>query len=221
MKICFISDTHGQHDEVIIPEGVDTLICSGDISMNGYKHQVVDFLEWFSNIDVENKIFIAGNHDFYFDTNHPKSINYKSDNEDYLDIIPDNIIYLNESSVTIDGIKIWGSPVTPWFYNWAFNKNTDDLLNYWDIIPDDTDIIVTHGPPYSILDLCTDGTLAGCNSLMGRIYDIVPKISTFGHIHEGYGVKDIDIDGSVVKFINSSVLDHRYRLTNQPITIDL
>jgi len=226
MKIVFFSDPHGFHDEFDLPEA-DIAICAGDISMSGLRTQVTSFTEWYDRQPVTHKIFIPGNHDYWFDKKHPKSLNYKLEDDSHLDVVPEGIIYLEDSSVTIEGIKIWGSPTTPWFHNWAFNKVPEDLFGYWDQIPEDVDIIVTHGPPANtILDKCIrDGKRAGCPSLTKRIADIRPKICAFGHIHEGYGIDDKyipDADGNekVTKLINCSVLNHNYYRTNEPVIID-
>jgi hypothetical protein len=56
------------------------------------------------------------------------------------------VIYLNDSGVEIDGLKFWGSPVQPYFHNWAFNRIGDDICKHWELIPLDTDILITHGP---------------------------------------------------------------------------
>jgi len=225
MKIVFFSDPHGWHDDFTLPE-VDIAICAGDITLSGLRTQTASFMEWFDKQPVTHKVMIAGNHDYWFDKNHPKSINYKLEDDSHLDVIPEGIIYLEDSSVTIEGIKIWGSPTTPWFGNWAFNKVPEELEAYWDQIPDDADIIVTHGPcADTILDLCIrDDHRAGCPSLQKRISEIRPKVCAFGHIHEGYGIDDKYIAGGedvkVTKLINCSVLNHKYYLTNDPVVID-
>ena len=149
MKIVAISDTHSKHysllDKDLITDDLENtiLIHAGDISTRGYRSQTIDFLNWFSKQPHKYKVFIAGNHDFDFEDN-ADTIN---------EIIPEGVIYLNDSLVEIEGIKIWGSPITPYFYNWAFNRfRGDNIKTYWDKIPNDIDILITHGPPYMILD---------------------------------------------------------------------
>lgn len=220
IKICFFSDTHGDHIGLNLPD-CDIAVCSGDISMMGRRTEVESFLDWFSKQKATHKVFIAGNHDYWFDKEHPKSLNHKLEDDSHLDLIPDGIVYLENSMVEIEGIKIWGSPVTPWFYNWAFNKMPEDLKSFWGQIPEDVDIVVTHGPPSNTrLDLCRDGNRAGCPSLYNRLLDVKPKICTFGHIHEGYGVEDWEIEGKNIRIINSSVLNERYRRVNDPVIVD-
>jgi predicted phosphohydrolase len=226
MKIVFFSDTHGWHDSLTLPE-VDIAICCGDISMRGLRTEVVSFMDWFMNQPVKHRVMIAGNHDYWFDTKHPKSLNYRLEDNSHLDVVPDGIIYLQDSDVTIEGIKIWGSPVTPWFHNWAFNMLPEDLETYWDQIPDDADIVITHGPcANTLLDKCLrGGARVGCPSLTKRIANIRPKILAFGHIHEAYGIDDKfipDDDGveKMTRLINCSYLDFHYQPTNEPVLID-
>lgn len=214
MKITFFSDTHNAHKFVDIPSDSDMVIFTGDMCGHGNIKECKSFLRWFSELPNKYKVMISGNHDIYMDKSH-----YKNNGRDYnpKDIIPQNIIYLENETVTIEDIKIFGSPVTPWFYDWAFNVNRgEDILEYWNKIEPDTDIIITHGPPQGILDRCMDGSEVGCIDLKNKIDEIKPSIVAFGHIHEAYGIKDIDD----VKYINSSIMTVRYQPLNDPITID-
>jgi len=111
-----------------------------------------------------------------------------------------DIIYLNDTGTTIEGLKIWGSPVQPEFFNWAFNRERgEDICKHWDLIPDDTDILITHGPAFGILDRVLEGEYVGCSDLLKKIKQIKPKIHAFGHIHEAYG--QCEEDGTT--FINA------------------
>ncbi len=208
MKFVAISDTHGKHTKLILPSG-DVLIHAGDISGRGNEVEAIDFLNWFSKQNFEHKILIAGNHDFYFE---------REPTEQIKKILPENIIYLNDSGTTINKIKIWGSPITPWFYNWAFNRHRgDEIKKHWDLIPVDTDILITHGPVHGILDNTKSGQRAGCEDLLNRIKAIKPKVHICGHIHEAYGI----IEKAGVAFINASVLNEKYELVNEPIIFEL
>ena len=208
MKIVAISDTHGMHRQLELPSG-DMLIHAGDISKRGYKTEVLDFLEHFSSLDFKYKVFIAGNHDFFFE---------KESNEEITKLIPPNVIYLNDSGVQIEGVNIWGSPVQPEFFDWAFNRQRGaEIAKHWDLIPNDTDILITHGPPMGILDKTTQGLDVGCEELTKKIKSLNLKMHIFGHIHEAYG--NLQKDG--VDFINASVLDVRYRLVNEPFVREL
>lgn len=209
MKFCAISDTHGLHEQLDIPD-CDMIIHSGDMSNRGKVSEIEDFCEWYGKLPHKHKILIAGNHDWGFQTR----------NEECLQICKDNgITYLQDSHVIIDGIKIHGSPQTPEFHNWAFNclrtlaeetNNTNGsdyrwVGRFWDMIPEDTDILLTHGPPYDILDLCQDGHV-GCEILAKKIEESGIKYHIFGHIHEQRGTF---FDG-ITRYINASSLDGRY-----------
>ncbi|RYD83094.1 MAG: metallophosphoesterase [Sphingobacteriales bacterium] len=208
LRFVAISDTHGQHKDLTLPQG-DVLLHAGDISSGGRKNEIVDFIKWFEATDYKYKVFIAGNHDFYFE---------EETKEEIESLIPSDIIYLNDSITIIDGIKIWGSPITPWFYDWAFNRHRGNAIKkHWDIIPADTDILITHGPSFGILDTTQDGKNVGCEELMNAINIIQPKIHLCGHIHEAYGKRQ----HNQTTFINASVLNINYRLVNKPIVFDL
>lgn len=207
MKVVAISDTHMRHEDIDLPKG-DLLIHAGDISSKGTKDEIVDFLSWFSNQPHQYKIFIAGNHDFMFERRGREIREY----------IPDNIIYLQNSGTEINGIKFWGSPVQPEFYDWAFNvERGAKIKRYWDLIPVDTDVLITHGPPFGILDSSIRRKSQGCEELLIAVEKIKPKYHIFGHIHEGYGAYTNDI----TKFINASVLNEKYLYTNDPIVFDI
>jgi Icc-related predicted phosphoesterase len=210
MKITFISDTHGKHqsmtDDLV---GGPMIIHAGDISNTGTVGQINQFLEWFAELPYMHKVFIAGNHDFGFEK-------VRKSYEPGI-VIPDGVTYLQDQSVMIEGIKIYGSPWQPRFYDWAFNLNRgEEIAKYWNMIPDDTDILVTHGPPFSVLDRTNRGDVVGCEDLYMRVKNVNPKIHVFGHIHEGYGVREI---GDTI-FINASSLDARYQYRNNPIILE-
>jgi Icc-related predicted phosphoesterase len=204
MTIVAISDTHNLHHQVTLPKG-DILVHSGDVSSQGKEREIVAFLNWFSAQPHKHKVFIAGNHDFYFENTPVSDVNK---------LIPDNVIYLNDSGVTIEGIRIWGSPVQPWFYDWAFNrKRGEDIRKHWALIPQNTDILLTHGPAYGIHDKTTRGEKVGCVDLRETIDKIQPKLFVCGHIHEGYGV----LDNGQTTFINASVVNLQYQVVNKPV----
>lgn len=212
-RITLISDTHTKHKELYLPGG-DILIHSGDIMNSGYNvNDIKSFLKWFESQDYEELIFIAGNHDRLFETTenivHPILESYPL------------ITYLKDNWVEIDGIKIYGSPWQPEFYNWAFNlpRNGQELKDKWDAIPDDTDILITHGPPQTHLDQSGhpwNQPLLGCELLLDRVNQINPKIHVFGHIHGSSGYKE----HNNTHFFNASVLSEDYLLVNDGITFD-
>lgn len=208
MQIVAISDTHGKHRDLNIPDG-DILIHAGDVTRGGTKEQVVDFLNWFTEQKHTHKIFVAGNHDFFFEETDSKKIRR---------IIPKEIIYLNDSGIAINGVKFWGSPITPWFNNWAFNRERGtEIKRHWDLIPNDTDVLITHGPPFGILDETVYGKRTGCEELLLRVYQVKPQYHIFGHIHEDYG----SFAEGETTFVNASVLDDWYEMKNKPVILDL
>jgi Icc-related predicted phosphoesterase len=182
MKIFAISDTHGRHEQVLIPEGTDMLIHAGDFSntklpaMNS--NEVNSFLIWLEQQPVKYKVIIAGNHDTSIESRFFTKKDFKNR----------GIIYLEHESIEIEGIKIFGSPYTPEFHNWAFNRTRNKLGRTWDAIPENTDILITHGPPKSILDSAERGRNnhehVGCSALLKKVLKIEPKYHIFGHIHD-------------------------------------
>jgi len=207
LNLVLISDTHGLHDQLQLPPG-DVILHAGDISSRGTEKEIMKFLDWFGNLDYQHKVFIAGNHDFFFENNTPEEI---------AKIIPPNITYLNDSGTEIAGVKIWGSPITPWFFDWAFNRQRGaEIKKHWDLIPDDTDFLITHGPAHGILDKTTTGVAAGCKELLKKINETDIQLHLSGHIHEGYGERMVN----GVRYINASVLDVRYRQINAPVTLN-
>jgi len=214
MKICAISDTHNAHNKLVIPP-CDILIHAGDESMMGRKSEIENFFKWFDKQPAKHLVWIPGNHSCDFAGRYPSSLSWVKD------ISPQTNVLLN-SSVELEGLKIWGSPYTPWFHDWSYNVNRGpDIQKHWDLIPSGTDIVVTHGPPYGILDL-VDGEKVwqqhvGCQNLMDTILKIKPKLHVFGHIHEGYGTQHF-MDTT---YVNASIMDKDYDPANLPIILDL
>lgn len=203
MQITTISDTHGLHHQLRLPGG-DLLIHAGDVCNRGTQHEANNFIEWFEKQSYTNKVFIAGNHDFFFE-------NFSQ--EEIQKVLPKNIFYLNDSEIEIEGIKIWGSPITPEFHNWAFNrKRGNEIEKHWELIPNDTDILITHGPPYGILDKTFQNTDVGCINLLEKVEIVQPKYHIFGHIHESCG----SVKKGSTTFINASSFDLLYKMRNSP-----
>lgn len=214
MKIVAISDTHCAHNQLSIPE-CDILIHAGDESYRGNKSEIEDFAKWFDKQPAKHLVWIPGNHSVGFATFYPAS-------SDWLKKISPRTNILMHSDVTLDGIKIWGSPITPWFNDWAYNETRGPAIKkYWDMIPGDTSMVVTHGPPHGILDLVDPGTRrednVGCKDLLDAILRIKPKIHIFGHIHEGYGRQILN--GTT--FVNASIMTEYYDPTNLPHVLEL
>ncbi len=241
MRITHISDTHNKHKHLNgkLPGG-DLLIHSGDISSLGRKHEVEDFIKWFNGIEgYTNKVFIAGNHDMTFDKevlmrNKLDYFDGGRNNWDtpcadgkpqwLLDLLETglkpNVFYLENSFVEIDQIKIWGSPYSATFgYNWAFNVDRGhDSVQLWNQIPEDTDIVITHGPIWSYCDKTyNSGTNVGCQDLFNRLCEVKPDLHFSGHIHEDYGYKQTVWGGYAFNGCSVS-LEYQYR--NKPISLD-
>jgi hypothetical protein len=234
LNIVHISDTHGLHRNIIVPDG-DVLVHSGDISNVGERSGVEDFVKWFVGQPHRYKIFIAGNHDICFDEKHPLNenklekalmgVNYfpikKGWLMDLLSDLPDNVFYLENSGCEIEGVKFWGSPITPWFYgeHWVFNKHRgNEIMEEWNKIPMGTHVVITHGPVMYKCDYIPHQRhFAGCEDLYKRIAEVKPMLHLSGHIHEGYGwAYNADTE-----FFNGSVLDGGYHVTNEPWRINL
>jgi len=210
MRLVFISDTHNKHHKMThpIPDG-DVLIHCGDISHRGKFKAIKAFNKWLGDLPHPHKIMIAGNHDFYFQNepvHAPKAIT--------------NATYLLDSATTIDGVKFYGSPWSPWFHNWAFNLHRGEpIREKWQLIPEDTDVLITHGPPFGQRDFVPLAQKhVGCEELMARVLEIKPRVHAFGHIHEGYG----RAQNEHTWFVNASVCDiGRLAPVNAPIVVDL
>ena len=186
MKILHLSDTHGFHGDFPINrfEGIDVVVHSGDCSnyKDPYRNEpeVRSFIDWYRDVPVEHKIYVAGNHD--------TSIERRMITPG--DFAEANIIYLENAATIISGIKFWGSPHTPTFGEWAFMKSRDKLHRVWDTIPADTDVLIVHGPPKGVRDLSFDrnGKLefCGCSALMKKCFKMKDQLKyvLFGHIHD-------------------------------------
>lgn len=226
MRIVAFSDTHGFHGKIVIPEG-DVLVFAGDMSMDRYDGKCSEFISWFVKLPHKHKIFIAGNHDI--------DIERRLVDLSMAGALPANVHYLEEGSVVIDGVKFHGSPTTPVISgNWAFEAVTSKRDMAWDFIGDDTQVLITHGPPYKKLDLLApqfrregENPHVGCPLLLKRI-DNLPdlKVHIFGHIHEQYGTLktcEETPEGAVkyIDFCNVSICDADYEPINKPIVIDI
>lgn len=183
MRIVAFSDTEGKHDQLTVPDG-DVLIFAGDMSHHGSSLAIEAFDRWLGLLSHKDKLVIAGNHDTLFERN--PGIGR---------LLMRNCRYLQDEAAEIGGLKFWGSPHTPVFYNWAFNlPRGAKLAEKWAAIPEDTEVLITHGPPFGILD-DTGQMRVGCEDLRKRVSQL-PKLKAhiFGHIHESPGVfRDGDV----------------------------
>lgn len=216
-RLTFVSDTHTKHDKLngFLPGG-DILICAGDISSRGYLNELENFFKWYDGIDnYDTKIFICGNHDFGFQDN-PEKIKEILTGYKTIEYLQDDLLMVGEDYEKM--VKIWGSPWQPKFHNWAFNlPRGEKIMEMWNLIPNDVDILVTHGPAFGKLDYVPyNGLNVGCEDLLTKIQEIKPKIHVCGHIHSGRGV--VFSEGTL--YVNAAVLNDRYEFRNKPITID-
>jgi len=219
MKLVAISDTHGDHKYLEIPE-CDILIHAGDFSFRGEFFEVRNFMLWFEKQPARYKVCIAGNHELTFD----------STQSQYQDAIRNllakhkEIIYLENEAITIEGIKFYGTPWTPYFCNWAFNglrdqdvalKRGQSLTEIYSHIPEDTNIILCHAPPYNLVDRNQEGQCCGSME-MRKVVDKMPLLYLYicGHVHEARGVEEL----GGVTFANVSSLGRDYK-TIQPLAI--
>lgn len=222
MKLVFISDTHNRHKNLLIPE-CDILISCGDFTSMGYEDEVRKFSKWMDQQDARHIIIVPGNHELYFEKGLPESLNWIKDE------CPIANVLMNDS-IEIEGIKFHGLSWTPFFFDWAFNAGRTiveagfyrkpfmgDLVEK---IPDDVNILISHGPPHGILDTVNyaDGTPKsgnlGCWELLKRVTELKDlDIHAFGHIHSSAGEKHQD----GVSFYNASICDEIYMPSN-PIT---
>ena len=183
MRILHLSDTHGLHQKIKDMPEADVIIHSGDISHNGIEEEVLDFLNWYIELPYEHKIFVTGNHDLCL--------------WDAVGIedLPSNVYFLQDNSIVIDDIK---------FFGLGYNHSEE-------LIPDDTDVVITHEPPVMILDKSA-GTHWGNAPLRNRILEIRPKYHLFGHAHESYGA----LKQESTVFSNASLLNEMNRLVRKP-----
>lgn len=196
MKIVLIADTHGKFPK--LPNG-DVLIHAGDATMRGTQEEIEQFDAWLGTLKFEHILFTPGNHDFLFEK---------------FNILKNATVLLNKG-IEISGIKFWASPYTRTKFNWAFMKSDEELAKIWKYIPDNVDILITHGPPMGILDRTISKENAGSQSLLDRSRTVKPKIHVFGHIHETYG-EEVDRG---VRYINASVVNEFYNNVNKPVVV--
>lgn len=205
MIVDCISDLHGDYPEL---QGGDLLIVAGDLTAADRELQHAEFSCWLKKQPYTKKILIAGNHDGLVQ----QEVCFYGGPES-------SIEYLEDSGTEFEGFKIWGSPWTPTFLNWHFMKDRgDEIKAMWDLIPDDTEILITHGPAFGIQDQCGN-KLLGCEELRDAINHRLHKLKlhVFGHIHSGYGM--VKVNGVI--HVNASLMNEDYDFVNKPIRIEL
>lgn len=223
MRACHFSDTHDVHRDLdeIVPQDIDILFFTGDLTYKGAEWELNILLEHFIRLKQRIPYIVGclGNHELGAEG---------KEDEWKMRFANIGIILLDHESIEIEGIKIFGSPYSPWFFDWAYsyynpkmgNQQDDEqksATEVWASIPQDTQILLTHGPPDGILDACKNGNV-GCSGLLKRIKELKHLIyHMFGHIHGAHGVEVVD----GVTFINSCIMDEKYKLTQKPHCFDL
>ncbi|WP_005034601.1 metallophosphatase domain-containing protein [Holophaga foetida] len=219
MRLVCLSDTHGEQDHFKIPDG-DILIHAGDFCSMGSEREVLKVAQWLTRLPHRWKIVVAGNHDRLFE----------QQPEVARAMMGPGILYLQDSGCEIEGLRFWGSPWQPWFQSWAFNlpRKGAKLREKWNLIPIDTDALITHGPPHGILDSVRPRMTAwgpseegsgplGCEELAIRLATVRPRLHVFGHIHDGYGFAEKDS----TTYVNASVCNEDYQPVNPIWIVDL
>lgn len=230
-RLVFLSDTHLSHSKDYfpnetfpsVPDG-DILIHCGDGTFRGTQAEMYTWLKWFKSFPHKEKCLVAGNHELGMERSH-------SVRQWALQYMRENFItYLEDSGITINGLKFYGSPHTPLFYDWSFMHEGESIKKYWDAIPLDTDVLITHGPPYGILDkvkrLPREGkpdevgkylTSVGCPYLLNRVGEVMPTIHAFGHLHANHGILYM----YNTLFINAAIVNDEYKVAYNPIVVDI
>lgn len=219
MRLVCISDTHGLHDQVQVPDG-DVLIHAGDCTNDIGQANLRSFLYWFARLPHKHKIFIAGNHDGAFEKwNEQARLLVATVAEQ----TGSNVTYLQEQETVVDGIKFYGMPHTPAFCNWYFNVEPSLMAVHTKRIPEDTDVLITHGPPFGICDISGfDKSRCGDRSLYERVIEVQPRLHIFGHIHHSRGhMKLVHDNGASTMCVNASVCNEAYKPVGKPYIYEL
>lgn len=222
MKILALSDIHQTQKKIyttypnaLYSDTYDIIVIAGDITNKGSLFEYELFLQWLSKLKAKYKIIIAGNHDYQFYLQHDKSLS-KDLTTKY------GCIYLEDEYINIEGLNIYGFPWTPTFCNWAFMLDRDSvqMQYYIDNIPENLDILISHGPCYGILDMNLSGEHCGCTQLLERIKLVKPKYHIFGHIHSNEGDPTI-YKTEYTTHLNVSICNDSYVPINSPTIIKL
>ena len=207
-----------------LPKG-DVLVHAGDFSNVGRPEEILHFNEFLAQFtSFKHKVVIAGNHDISFDVQAYPKIGPVFHGHRLCDPVEvrktlTGCTYLENSGCVIDGVRFWGVPQQPRFFDWAFNEDRGaPISKYWEQVPTDTDVLITHGPALGHGDLCKSNDRAGCLDLLREIQTrIKPQFLVCGHVHEGYGVTS----DSTTTYVNASTCNFSYQGVNPPIVVDV
>lgn len=212
-----ISDTHNKHESIGIDENTkaDFLFHSGDFSYNGYRHEIESFNYWLGTlVNIRHKVVCLGNHELLLD---PKFNPDGAEGAFEMKSLITNAIVLNQTTIELDGIKVYGEPRQPEFFDWAFNVPRNEMKDVWALAPNNIDVLLTHGPPFRCGDMNREGENVGCFHQREWIKKNKPRFVICGHIHEGYGRRKI----GQTQVFNASCLDRNYKVAHKPIFFDL
>lgn len=199
MKIVHISDTHGKHRELTNLPDADMIIHSGDFTFAGTDNEAIDFMDWYCDLPYMYKIFIAGNHDVCM-------------LDATIEGLPQNVYLLNNTGVTIEGVKIYGVPMFA-----VFDGEELKEVEHYEQIPDNTDILITHRPPLGILDSIDDHIHYGSSILLDKVSNIKPRMHLFGHVHSAYRT----IGWKGITFCNAGLTDWKYDIQYSPQLLEI
>lgn len=215
-RIVAISDSHGHHEALELPAG-DVLVHAGDFSLHGVElEEARGFLEWFASRPHPHKVLVLGNHE----------LSAEREPARFRALVPPSVHLLHDSGATVAGLRFWGAPWTPIFFDWAFMLPRGPMLREkWDLIPTGIDVLVTHGPPYGHGDgapprMSRHWKAVGCLELLQAVRRVRPRLHVFGHIHAGYGLSESDEAPGTV-FANAAVCTESYAPTNPPLVVTL
>lgn len=209
MLLVAVSDTHGAHDRVTVPP-CDLLIHAGDLTRKGKLDELVAACDWLAAQSARHKVFIAGNHDKICERD-PNAVRGVA--------ITRGLTYLCDETIELEGLRIHGSPVTPWFRGMAFNRARGPVIaEAWARIPVGVDVLVTHGPPHRVGDRMILGPHVGCADLRERLRIVAPKVHLFGHIHEAHGTY-LDPEFPGTRFFNVATRRLAFGV-NPPVVVE-
>lgn len=206
LRLVLLSDTHELHRETNVPHG-DILIHAGDFSMFSHSLSAIeDFNAWLGELPHRFKCCIPGNHEFFLERDPSRR-----------SLLSNATVLINEG-IEIEGLQIWGSPVTP-LANAAFGvSSADDRRRLYTQIPENADLLITHGPPYGILDSAPDSTVhSGCHELFNAVIRVQPKLHVFGHIHGAHGI----LGRGEITFVNAALMSSFGELDKDPIVLKI
>jgi predicted phosphohydrolase len=207
LRVVCISDTHELHRELVVPPG-DLLIHAGDFTFFGRGvRAILDFNDWLGDLPHPHKVAICGNHE------------YALESDPNLRRLFTNATLLLNESVFFGPAKVWGSPLTPRDSGAFGGSNAMERVMAYQSIPPDTDILITHGPPYGVLDHTPSESAGpiGDKELREAVIRVKPKLHVFGHVHSGYGVR---LTRHTV-FVNAALLGPEGSLQNRPIVVEI